>query len=141
MKKLSIVWFLIFAVFLGCNGAEGNNTDDNVSFQEIQNVETVFDFEDLFPFDSDNDGVDDCNGPPDDCDGDGLLNEGDPDIDGDGILNGEDLDPDGDDCFDAECENCSCTGQLSISLLEDEDYIGPYIVYIVTVAYISQMSI
>jgi hypothetical protein len=47
VKKLSIVWFLVFAVFLGCNGAEGNNTDDNVSFQEIQNVETVFDFEDL----------------------------------------------------------------------------------------------
>ena len=47
VKKLSIVCFLIFAVFLGCNSAEGNNTDDNVSFQEIQNVETVFNFEDL----------------------------------------------------------------------------------------------
>ena len=47
MKKLLIVWVLVLIVLLGCDGAEGKNTDDNVSFQEIQNLETVFNFEDL----------------------------------------------------------------------------------------------
>ena len=47
MKKLTILSFLVLAVFLGCNGTDGKHTDDKVAFQEIQNVETVFDFEDL----------------------------------------------------------------------------------------------
>jgi|TARA_B100002003_G_scaffold67294_1_gene62631 hypothetical protein len=47
VKKLLIVWVLVLIVFLGCDGAEEKNTDDNVSFQEIQNLETVFNFEDL----------------------------------------------------------------------------------------------
>ena len=47
------------------------------------------DYEDLFPFDSDNDEVDDCIENYD-CDNDGILNEGDPDSDNDGILNEDD---------------------------------------------------
>ncbi|MBU88614.1 MAG: hypothetical protein FI685_04880 [SAR202 cluster bacterium] len=47
MKKLSILSFLVLALFLGCGGTEGKHTDDKVAFQEIQNVETVFNFEDL----------------------------------------------------------------------------------------------
>tara|TARA_B100001029_G_C15049235_1_gene449459 strand:- start:233 stop:1780 length:1548 start_codon:yes stop_codon:yes gene_type:complete len=38
----------------------------------------LLDYEDEFPFDSNNDGTDDCIGPFNDCDGDGVLNDGDP---------------------------------------------------------------
>ena len=47
VKKLLIIWVLVLVVFFGCDGVEGKNTDGKVAFQEIQNVETVFDFEDL----------------------------------------------------------------------------------------------
>ena len=54
-----------------------------------------------------------------DCDGDGILDFEDSDIDGDGILNEED-----------ECQTCGCTGEVIISILEDEDYLSPYTVYV-----------
>ncbi len=56
----------------------GDPDDDN---------DGLFDYEDAFPFDFDNDGVDDCIGPEYDCDNDGILNDGDPDSDNDGIAN------------------------------------------------------
>ncbi|MBH76446.1 MAG: hypothetical protein CMP68_04860, partial [Flavobacteriales bacterium] len=59
----------------------GDADDDN---------DGLLDYEDPFPFDSDNDGVDDCVGPNYDCDNDGILNDGDPDSDNDGILNEDD---------------------------------------------------
>ena len=59
----------------------GDPDDDN---------DGLLDYEDPFPFDSDNDGVDDCIGPNYDCDNDGILNDGDPDSDNDGILNEDD---------------------------------------------------
>ena len=59
----------------------GDSDDDN---------DGLFDYEDEFPFDSNNDGIDDCIGPAYDCDNDGILNDDDPDQDNDGILNDDD---------------------------------------------------
>ena len=59
----------------------GDPDDDN---------DGLFDYEDEFPFDSNNDGIDDCIGPAYDCDNDGILNDDDPDQDNDGILNNDD---------------------------------------------------
>ena len=47
MKKLLVISFFVFAVFFGCDSADRKNTNGKVAFQEIQSVETVFDFEDL----------------------------------------------------------------------------------------------
>ena len=46
---------------------DGDNDDDN---------DGILDIEDDNPFDFNNDGVDDCVGPINDCDNDGLFNEG-----------------------------------------------------------------
>ena len=47
MKKRFLFPFLVFAVFFGCDDSDRKNTDSKVAFQEIKNVETIFDFEDL----------------------------------------------------------------------------------------------
>ena len=71
-----------------------------------------------------------------DIDGDGLLNSEDDDIDGDGLFdefgncvsscNDDDPDIDGDE----ECDYFECTGQITINIVEDEDYTADYTVFI-----------
>ncbi len=53
-------------LFSGTNEILADEDDDN---------DGIIDAEDDFPFDSDNDGVDDCIGTVDDCDDDGMLND------------------------------------------------------------------
>ena len=87
----------------------------------------------------------------DDIDGDGIYdengncisscNDDDPDIDGDGILNENDDDIDGDGCLDdgtysnEECLTCGCSGSIVINILEDEDYVAPYTIYVSSQVY------
>jgi len=48
------------------SGFENNDTDDD--------NDGLLDYEDTYPFDYDNNGTNDCNGPIYDCDNDGILN-------------------------------------------------------------------
>ena len=76
-----------------------------------------------------------------DIDEDGILNDNDEDIDGDGILNIDDNDINGDGCLDdgtytnEQCETCGCSGSIQINILEDEDYVAPYTVYVSSQVY------
>ena len=69
------------------------------------------------------------------------CNDDDPDIDGDGILNEDDDDVNGDGCLDdgvfsnEECQTCGCSGGIIINILEDEDYVAPYTVFISSQVY------
>ena len=86
-----------------------------------------------------------------DIDGDGeydeegncisSCNDDDPDVDGDGIPNSEDDDANGDGCLDdgtysnEECQTCGCSGEITINILEDEDYTANYTVYVSSLIY------
>ena len=86
-----------------------------------------------------------------DIDGDGVYdeegncisscNDDDPDVDGDGIPNSEDDDANGDGCLDdgtysnEECQTCGCSGEITINILEDEDYTADYTVYVSSLIY------